>query len=246
MKNSLKIITIVGDSLSMVRPSEGINYRDTYPFILQNMLGEGYHIVVRNRRSNDSQIQSHPQHIQDDVLFNDSEYVILHFGIVDCAPRLMTRKETLFLKVVNIKFITEKYIGFKSRYRRFFTKHFQWTRVSQERFRENMNYLVDSIKNNNAAQKIIIINIADTNERSEYRSYGYKRNILKFNNSLKPIVENNKEYCLLINFFEESNGSQKLMAQDGMHLLSPGHSFLADKLYKLIINLENERHQGVV
>lgn len=228
----------------MVRPLEGINYRSTYPFILQNMLGGGYHILVRNRRSNDSEIQSRSLNIQDDVLFNDSEYVILHFGIVDCAPRLMTRKETLFLKVLNIKFITEKYIGFKSKYRRFFTKHFSWTRVSQERFRENINFLVDSIKNNNAAQKILIINIADTSERNDHRSYGYKRNILKFNNILKEIVEKNKEFCLLINFFRESNGSQKLMSQDGMHLLSLGHSFLADKLYKLIINLENERHQG--
>ena len=138
MKNDLKIISVVGDSLSMVRPPASISYKDTYPYLLQAKLGPEYHVVTRYRRANNTKIQGERQNMEDDVLFNNSKYIILQLGIADCVPRLMTPKERFLLKLFNIKALTDGYIRFKSKRRQFFTRFFNWTSVPKKQFTANI------------------------------------------------------------------------------------------------------------
>jgi len=90
----MEIITILGDSLDMPRLNENILYKDTYAYKLDSLLGNDYLVINRSRRANTILEQANRQNINDDILSSESEYFIIHLGIVDCAPRLFSKKNT--------------------------------------------------------------------------------------------------------------------------------------------------------
>lgn len=58
MKNKKRIV-ILGDSLSMPHPEEGVEYEDTYPYLLwDSLLNKGYEVICRSKRANDTKIQT--------------------------------------------------------------------------------------------------------------------------------------------------------------------------------------------
>src|SRR4030042_4022387 len=94
-------ITIIGDSLPMVYAKYVLSYKNTYPYLLQTLLGPcQYHVVLRSRRRNHVLTQSLRDNLDDDILYNDSEYIIIHLGIVDCAPRTFSLLEDRILYVL--------------------------------------------------------------------------------------------------------------------------------------------------
>ena len=44
-----KIITILGDSLSMVRNDEGVTIRTIYPYLLNKILGNDYYVINKSK-----------------------------------------------------------------------------------------------------------------------------------------------------------------------------------------------------
>jgi lysophospholipase L1-like esterase len=234
MDEGLKIVTIIGDSLSMVRPDCGLCIKNLYPYKLQERLGGNYYVVVRNRRANNTNIQCEYQNLHDDVLYNDSRYMVFHLGIVDCAPRLITFPERQFFKVLGINWRDNLYIRFKSRYRRFFTKHHQFQRVSREQFHRNFSTLINLIKQHTSVVKVFIINIADTNEYNKYRSYNYERNIYDYNEIISDVINKHNDICSLIDMYSESIMHREIMLDDGMHINEKGHDFIAKVLYDKI------------
>lgn len=240
IKNQIKIVTMIGDSISMVRPEAGISLLELYTYKLQEKLGGGYYVVARNRRANNTNIQCDPQNIQDDILYNHSRYIVVHLGIVDCAPRLMTRKEELLLRLFHFDWLTNFYIGFKSKHRRFFTKLFPWQRVTKEGFRKNLLTLVNLIreKQSSCLKQVFIINIADTNEINKLRSYNYEKNILEYNEVILSVIRENQDLCLLIDMHKESRENKGILLDDGFHFSIAGHELLANNLYNAILRCE--------
>lgn len=238
--DNFKIITIVGDSLSMVRPDCGMALKDLFPYKLQIKLGKDYYVIVRNRRANDTETQCMQQHFNDDILYNDSRYLVIHLGIVDCAPRLISRKEYLVFRLLGINYEDNFYIRFKSKHRRFFTKHFPLQRVSKERFKSNFLKLIDLVETQTAIKKVFIINIADTNETNKLRSFNLGENIQEYNEILENIVKGSKGLSVLIDIYNESKKDKEILLEDGMHLSLKGHDFLANALNKYIIESEKE------
>ncbi|AEG18373.1 SGNH/GDSL hydrolase family protein [Methanobacterium paludis] len=238
-KESIKIVTVVGDSLSMVRPSEGIVYQDTYSFKLQKLLGSEFHVVQRSKRMNDFLSQSYQ--LEDDVLNNGSNVVVFHIGIVDCAPRLFGKKRhfilNLFLQYPVIKNLAYLLIKFKSRYRRFWTHYFPKTFVSESKFRERLEYIVNEIRKKTNSS-IILINIADTTERNKFKSYDFEKNIKNYNEIIKEVVKKNYDICNLLNFYDLTKNKEKLLLEDGIHISKKGHDILANSLYNKIKGLE--------
>lgn len=245
VKNNLKIITVVGDSLSMVRSDAEVRLEDLYAYKLQEKLGSGYYVVLRNKRANNTTTQSDHQNLQDDVLCNNSRYIIFHLGIVDCAPRLMTRKERLLLKIFRMDKQTNFYVRFKSRHRRFFTKLFAWQIVTKDEFRDNFLKMIDFVRktHGDVIKGIVIVNIADTSDINKHRSFNYEKNILEYNKVLLDIVNANRDLCTLIDIYSESKNNINMILNDGMHLSTTGHNLLSRLLYDYII--EKEEHVGI-
>jgi lysophospholipase L1-like esterase len=234
--NQIKIVTIIGDSLSMVRPKEGILYNDTYVFKLQKILGPNFHVLSRNRRANDLIEQS--IWINDDILYNESSITIIYLGIVDCAPRLFSRKTSMILNfmtqysILN-KFVIFPVIKFKSKHRRFFTKRFPKTYVPQNIFKDKLEFIVKSIRDKTKS-KVIIVNIADTSKKNKIRSYNFEDNINDYNNIINDICSDNADFCKLVDFNKITKVEKDLILDDGIHLSIKGHNNLAYLLYQEI------------
>ncbi len=217
-------IVILGDSLGMARPE--IKLEETYPYILQRSLSD-FELYAKHRRANDSAMQSLPQTILDDITIFKPDILIIHLGIVDCAPRLFSRFEQRALW--SLKIINKYIIAFMSKRRVFFTKRFPKVYVDRESYRKHMRTLILSGKK--SAKRVIVVNIADTSEENKKRSYGFEENIKQYNEVLSSLVEEHEVELLdMYEIFEES-----MLMDDGIHLNAKGNTVLAKKIEELCL-----------
>jgi lysophospholipase L1-like esterase len=237
--SNIKIITIVGDSLSMVRSEGKIlhSYQDTYPFLLQESLwSNNYLVVLRSRIRNNVLTESLRENLEEDVLFNNLKYVILHLGIVDCAPRLFSLMQErilyIFSQIPILKYLSKLAWAFQSRYRRFFTKYFPKTYVSEEKFSERLGFIISEIKNKAKPEKVFIVNIADTSDSNKLKSFNFEKNIINYNKIIKNLVKENGDFCELIDFFTLTTEHKHFILSDGIHLSKDGHLALAQNFLK--------------
>jgi len=204
-------IVVLGNSLPIPRPEDGVGYHDTYPYILTSM---GFEVINKSKRINDIEIQSIETNLLDDVDAFQPNYLIMHFGIVDCSPRLFTKNNRKLLGILpNI--ITNNIIIFFSKYRYAIT-----------RFRK----IIVRVKKNNKNIKIIVINITQTNEENRRKSYGFSSNISKYNKIFSKLECDFGPYLTLI----DSNLYKNGLLKDGIHINTGMNRYLACKISKII------------
>ncbi len=242
-----KIITIIGDSLSVSgnATEEKIFYRDMYPFKLQELLNPlEYYVICRSRKGNTVRSQALEDNLKSDLLFTESTYVILHLGIVDCAPRLFglmaDRILTVCMQMRIVKIFAHGLIKFKSKYRRFFTKYFPKTYVSKKDYKEKYLHILQKIKTEVKPKKVIIINIADTSKENKARSFNFEKNIIEYNAILSEVTFAYPELCQLIDFYSPTKKQKDLISKDGIHPTKKGHIYLAKLLWDAIKRNEYE------
>jgi len=229
-----KIITILGDSLSMARDDYGILYKDSYAYLLGEILGDNYLVLNKAKRANTMITQTHFQNIYDDVLTTNSEYFIIQLGIVDCAPRIISIMEGKILKYLKPKILSDLYIKIKSRNRRFFTKYFPKTYVKPDVFVDKYDYLIRTILEKTTAKKVILVNIADTNKKNKLRSYGFDENIRKYNSFIGGLKSRYDKHIELIDLYTVTKNNPDLVIDDGIHIAQPVHKLLAEKIATMI------------
>lgn len=215
-------IVILGDSLGMPRPE--VKLEETYPYILQENVSELL-VYAKHRRANDTELQSNDLMIQDDIQYVNPDILIIHLGIVDCAPRLFSKREQNALRY--FKKINKYIIAFMSNRRYFFTKLFPKVYVDIKSYEKNMRRLILSGKQ--SAKRVIVINIADTSAENKKRSYHFEGNIKDYNGILSNLVKENG--IELLNMYEISDES--LLLEDGIHLNVDGNKALACRLVEL-------------
>lgn len=217
-----KRIIILGDSLAMPRPDDNIKYEDTYSYLLQNNNCE---VINRSKRSNDSKIQTNSQNILDDIVYLNPNIVIIHLGIVDCAPRLFTRNEARVLSVMP-NYLSKIIISFFSKYRYIFTKIRQISYVGEVHFKKNLEYLIKKLQSLDI--DILIIKILETNQENIRRSYKFEENIHRYNLIISKISHN-------YNIREiDINGYDNILLKDGIHINKSGHNAIYKKLKGLV------------
>lgn len=215
----MKRIVILGDSLGM--PRSGVQLEQTYPYLLQQSLVE-FEIYAKHRRANDSAIQSLPQTVLDDITYFCPDILVLHLGIVDCAPRLFSRFEQRALW--NLKIINKMIIGFMSKRRRFFTKVFPKVYVKISQYEQNMQALIEAGKK--SAQRVIVVNIASTSVENNHKSYGFERNIKAYNAVLNRLVVSCGVELIDLNKVADKT----MLDNDGIHFNIAGNALLAEQL----------------
>lgn len=240
MLNDIKIITIVGDSLSLPSPDENISLKSTYPFKLQTMLGlDKYHVVVRSNGRNNVLTTALRENLDRNVLYNNSTYIVFHLGIVDCAPRLVglfgDRILYVMTQVQVLKILAKLFFKFQTRYRWFFTKYFPKTYISKNDFKEKYTLILKEIREKARPKKVLILNIAETSEENKQKSYNFGKNIMDYNVILSELVKENSDLCELVDLFSETKRKKNfILAEEGIHLSREGHDYLAEILYEKI------------
>jgi hypothetical protein len=217
-----KRIVIIGDSLAMPRPEEGVEYEDTYPYLL---FKKGYEVINRSRRANDIKIQTIEQNILDDVIYLKPDVLVIHLGIVDCAPRVFSRTEQRILSLLSAV-IRKKIISFFSKRRYFFTKIRQISYVSPDLYLNSLEKFINQTRN--IAKQIIFIKIKKTNEYNEKRSYQFNKKIEQYNQIIDLL--SSKYEITVIDPNEFKNG----LLNDGIHINCQMHHYLANQINKYI------------
>ena len=238
MTDKSLIINILGNSLALASPKQGLFYRDTYAFRLGRDLGLENTVVNRARRNMTVVEQIRDINAEDDIHYIQADYHIVHLGIVDCAPRLFTRGDQRLLGVMPFRRII---IRFASKHRFFLTKIFPKVYVRKDVFARKYRDLLEAILQKTPTKKIFLINLAATKPRNIGRSYGIERNIQDYNAFIAGIASEIPDRVRLIDLFAMTQVDPSLVFDDGIHLTAKGHEVLAETISRLITDNETER-----
>ncbi len=228
-------VIILSDSLSMPRPDESLLYEETYPYLLRQELGNNVEVINRGKRANTIQEQIIDQYVYDDMIFFYPKYVVIQLGIVDCAPRLFSRRFGKYV-IGNIKplFLREFVIEQFSKRRIFFTKHFPRQYVSLPKFSFWYDYLVTLVKDFGSIP--IIVNIARTSPENDRRSYGFIQHINNYNEAIEKSAERHKAQVIDMYKISETND---VLLDDGIHYNKLGSKILAQEIAAVLKRNQN-------
>ena len=217
----MKII-ILGDSLALKRPWEGIDEKDTYAYKLKNH----WVIINKSRYANTSFKQL--KRIKPDVSKVKADIFVIQLGIVDCCPRIFTYRQQLFLSLLNIFFpkLVNFYTNKKSKNRYEKTQKKMIVYTTQNQFRNNMQKIIDAILQYNKPKKIFLVNIAYPSKSLKEKNYNVQNQITQYNNILS---EFQNELISIIDIYSfTKNNPDSLLGDE--HISLTGHDLIADTI----------------
>ena len=203
-------LVILGNSLSMPRPGDRIMYEDIYPYILAN---PDLEVINRSKRVNDIEIQSMEQNIVDDVDDLRPDYLVIHLGIVDCAPRIFSKNNRKLLSLLPGS-VVNYIVRFVSKHRYAITKSRRISFVDIELFETCLRNMLIRIRKKTPHINIIILKILQTNKRNIERSYNFDSNIEKYNNVIERVSHEFNLFVKLIDINKHNDG----LLEDGIHI----------------------------
>lgn len=220
-------LVIIGDSLAMPRPETPYEY--TYPYLLKLMLGPEWEVINRARRANRIDIQMEEQNLCDDISWLKPDAVVVHLGIVDCAPRLFSLRQHRVLERTP-QAIRKYIIGIASAHRAFFTKHYPKQYVPLTKFGPLYEALVARLQREKIT--VIVCNIADTNEKNKHRSFGFTQNIARYNRIIEDVAM--RYGAKLVDCYGLSREMDGFLLEDGIHLSPHGATAVAEKICRAL------------
>jgi len=227
---SLKKLTILGDSLALPRPEDGIVVDDIYSTKLAALPD----MIVFNKAkiSADTSLFLEAEQLYYDIYYSNSEYFILHLGICDCSPRLFTKKEKKFLSaLIEIPMFTKRvntYINNKSKERLYHTKNRMIQNVPINDFKKNYIRIIEEIKKSNPVKKIFLINIAVPGEGLIKKSYNIQHLVDNYNKIIHEISIQYNSITKLIDVNTFTSKDSNFILKDGHHINKKVHKFIYD------------------
>lgn len=210
----------------MPRLREGIRYEDTYAYLIQK---SGYEVILRSDYSNDTQVQASHDNLTVDVEYFRPNAVVIQLGIVDCAPRLFSKREAAMINHLP-KFLRSGIIAFLSKHRFAFTKQNPKVYVGIDDFRTNMQHIINFTREHDAVP--VIVNIARPPAALVERSYGILDNVKAYNIVLRDLAEANG--CDLVDLYSTVEENPDRLLDDGIHLGKEGHVALASAILAVL------------
>lgn len=231
----MKNIVIIGDSLACPRPWIGLGQRDTYASLIQHAAGARAHVINLAAGERSTQYYASSSFAKTYIEDSDTDTLIVQLGIVDCAPRLMTFLERGVGVVCRKNRLTNalfmKYVAFKSKHRRFFTKHFPNIKVKRPEFERNVQIILNRYLSTGGAKSVIVINIAYPGAHLTERSFGVLQIIESYNDVLAQAAAAYPEKVQVVDLFGITREAPELItSEDGHHITKDAHKILADKI----------------
>ena len=230
----MKLINVVGDSLSMVRPDEGITGNQLYWYQLQRLLGPEYYVINSSHRAYDS--SGLRRGVEDEIAHFRAYAAIIHLGVVDCWPRLFSRREKQVLQLLEqarLAFVTRKIVSFASARRYELTRRRPRVYVPLERFRANIEEVLSRAWEVGAAEHVFLLSILEPTDTVLQRSHGLLANVRAYNGALKSIAEACRERVSYLNLNEHFRDKRIApLLPDGHHISAQAHAELARLLQR--------------
>jgi lysophospholipase L1-like esterase len=227
-----KIVTILGDSLALVRPEDDISETDLYSYKIQSRYFDEFYVLNKAMKSNDTRFVNSREALVYQIQAARSSFFVIHLGLVDCTPRLFTSSQHSLLGEMTQLPILEKLahwiIKQRSKRRMELTKKRVIFRTTVEEYEENLNGIVEKIHQHNPVERIFLINIAFPGKNFVSRNYDVVNHIKKYNEVLERIAK--KSDVSLVDINSATLQHPEFLLSDGQHLSKLGHDFLAKRI----------------
>jgi hypothetical protein len=232
----MKTVLVVGDSLSMVRPGDGVCLEHTYPYMLQEKLGGGVYMFNCSQRANDSSKIVSEGYFSESVGAARVDFLILQLGIVDCTPRLFTdtqRKILAGLRLLPLlRASVDAVIKRKSLRRYDLTKRKRIVNVSLSEFESNIARFLEAAKAKSPQVKIVAVNIPYPGQSMVSRNFGLIENVENYNRCLAGVVV--RYSGCVVDLFEYTRACPDSVLGDGHHIGYAAHRFISGKILQAI------------
>lgn len=233
-------IVVMADSLAMAREGEtNVSFEATYPYLLDQSLRRRFHseaplVIERGMRRRTI------EYVLDEwyelVDLRKPEVVVIHVGIVDCAPRVFLRRERQFVENLRPAFLRESILRNVHRHRPAIVNMRKKVYVPPDRF----NALVEQVMARAKASKLrslVMVNIITPPAEMDERSPGFISNVCIYNDILKKHAEANGVYLIDIDRMIKEAGGVEQLTVDGIHLNEAGHEMLAREIENHVMSL---------
>lgn len=203
--------------------------------LINSFKNDDYTIAEFPARARDSDSLNSVTLFSEAIEFCNPSIVIVELGIVDCAPRIITKKEhALFNSQYFPKKLKEFIIKFRKTRKNKILRQgvLKKVYVNPSRFVKNFNYFINKTKSFNSNVKIIIIPILGYKPFLETKSNGYTSNINLYNDLLLEISK--EQNCNLLIDLTSSISKEECFTSDGYHLSQYGHLLLSLEIKKII------------
>jgi hypothetical protein len=213
----LKKILAVTDSLGLPREfPEKVDFEFCWPVLLKE------HFLIHQVSIGGATIDQLWRQMEYHRFFNP-EYVVLQSGIVDCAPRALSRIENDLINHFSItKKMARKYLP---KYNTYLRRKRDLTYTRLRTFRNFLLKFKSGFVNEN---NVISIGIVPGNKDYELKVPGILKNITLFDNVIKEVFPNNHIDLQEISGFG--------IMSDHIHLNKEGHQYIYQRILERLEN----------
>jgi hypothetical protein len=210
----MKRILIITDSLGLARSiPEMVKFEETWPQKLKK------HFIVHQISIGGATVDFLFEQLDYHLNFNP-DYVILQSGIVDAAPRALTKFENDFF---NHFYITRRLVNLiLPKFSGFFRKARKITYTNSEKYEKNVQAFIHIFHN-----KLFWIGIPLSCESYEKKVPGISKSINKFN----ELLQNN----LGSNYVSLEKMPANYLMSDHHHLNMQGHNYIYDQILERLL-----------
>jgi len=240
-KASRMKISILADSLALPREDVGGErmLEVTYPYLMDQSLRRRYGSdapLVMERGMRRRTIEYVLDEWNELVELRKPEVVVVHVGIVDCAPRVFLRREHAFVARIKFTPLRERILKFAHDHRRAIILRRPRVYVPLPRFEKHVVEVVEKAERDQV-RLLVFINIITPPDHVEARSPGFQRNVDMYNQVLNAQARYSHVQLLDLNRLLQTEGGSATLTVDGIHLNERGHNIVARELESLVAPL---------
>ena len=231
----------MADSLAMAREGEtNIPFEATYPYLLDQWLRQRFQAaapMVIERGMRRRTIEYVLDEWYELVDLRQAEVVIVHVGIVDCAPRVFLRRERQFVENLRPVFLRESILNNVHRHRRAIVNVRKKVYVPADRFNRLVGQVIERAKQSKL-RSLVMVNIVTPPAEMDERSPGFIKNVGVYNEILKSYANGEGIHLIDLDRMIKEAGGVEQLTVDGIHINETGHIILAKELENHILSLK--------
>lgn len=233
-------IVIMADSLAMPRAGEtNIAFEATYPYLLEQSLRrrrETQSAIVIERGMRRRTIEYVLDEWQELVELKTPDVVVIHIGIVDCAPRVFLRRERQFVENLRPAWFRDAVLKFVHNRRSSIVKFRKKVYVPPERFKPLLDQVFQKAQECKV-RSLVFINIITPPVEMEQRSPGFIDNVQAYNEILRAKVQREGAHLIDLDKIVLDGGGAAKLTVDGIHINEEAHARLAKEIEEYILSL---------
>lgn len=219
-------LIIIGGSGSLIDDKNKIGYDYIYPTLIMKYIT---HLKQSNLSQHGNDVLEAVPSLEQHLQVIKPKIAIIDLGLVDCSPRVFTRKELTFLLTLP-EYIQKLTYGIQKKHRRLATRMRNIVYVPLNQFYENYRIIIEQCMV--YCDQVCVLTITRPTDYVCYKSFKMLDNIVAYNEKIKELA---KEFnCEVIDVFSATENDKSLLANDGYHLSEKGHHFIYQEFHNCL------------